>query len=231
LYDGDTTLQEKPKQQHRSTAVYVLMLINLIVFVLDKVMKNPIISRQFYLFHRRWKWWQPLTTCFCHVDRFHLSSNLFLLLLFGRSVEDDQGWVGLLFSFAWCGVLASLVSLWLLPSYTVSIGASGAVFGLFTVSMLAKLSWKDLDWRKIVEVAVLGEFVFRQITSEIANVAGGGRSGINHIAHLSGAIAGAVLVFGMRATIASYDQKGKTAAQIKLKKREEQEKDPQKDKK
>jgi membrane associated rhomboid family serine protease len=154
------------------------------------------------------------------------------LLLFGRSVEDDQGWVGLLFSFAWCGILASLVSLWLLPSYTVSIGASGAVFGLFTVSMLAKLSWKDLDWRKIVEVAVLGEFVFRQITSEIANVAGGGgRSGINHIAHLSGAIAGAVLVFGMRATIASYDRKGKTAAQIKLKKREEPEKDPQKDKK
>ena len=190
----------------KATAVFALMLCNLAVFLLDKVFRYRVIARQLYLFHYRWKWWQPLTSCFCHVDRSHLSNNLFLLLLFGRSVEDDLGWGGLLLSYVFCGVVSSLVSISLLPKNAVSIGASGAVFGLFTVSTLAKLSWKDLDWRKVVEVSVLGEFVFRQITSEISTAAGGGMSGINHVAHLSGAAAGAILVYGMRTTVARFDR-------------------------
>jgi membrane associated rhomboid family serine protease len=203
----------------RATAVYALMLLNLLVFVLDKVVRHPIVPRQFYLFHRRWKWWQPLTACFCHVDRRHLCNNLFLLLLFGRSVEDDQGWPGLVVSYVWSGIFASLVSLWLLPRNTVSIGASGAVFGLFAVSTLAKVSWNEiLDWRKLVEMAVLGEFVFRQITTEIVTAAGGGRPGINHVAHLSGALGGALLVFLMRVVVTKFDPneaKPKLAKEIK----------------
>jgi membrane associated rhomboid family serine protease len=189
----------------RATAVYALMLCNLAVFVMDKVFGWRFVARQLYFFHHRWKWWQPLTTCFCHADRFHLGNNLFLLLLFGRSVEDDQGWGGLLLSYVFCGVFASLVSLFLMSANTISIGASGAVFGLFAVSTLAKLSWRDFDWRKLVEVAVLGEFVFRQLANEVSTAAGGGRAGINHVAHLSGAAAGAILVFGMKATVATFD--------------------------
>ena len=143
----------------RATAVYALIMLNIGIFISDKVFRIPFAMRHFYLFHRRWSWWQPLTTCFCHSDRSHLSSNLFLLLLFGRSVEDDLGWGGLLLSYAFCGVLASMASLMLLPRSTVSIGASGAVFGLFAVSTFTKLSWRELfDWRKLVEMAVLGEY-------------------------------------------------------------------------
>ena len=160
------------------------------------------------LFHNQWKWWQPLTSCFCHFDRHHLNINLFSLLLFGRSVQDDFGSAGLLFSYVLCGVVSSLgVSMLLLPKYTVSIGASGAVFGLFAVSLLSKLSWREiLDWRKVVELAVLGEFVVRQVTSELATAAGGGQAGINHVAHLSGAAAGAMMVLGMRMTVARFER-------------------------
>jgi membrane associated rhomboid family serine protease len=192
----------------RATSVYALILLNLVVFVLDKVWRNPFIRRNLYLYHSRWHWWQPLTSCFCHMDRNHLSSNLFLLLLFGRSVEDDQGWGGLIFSFAFCGILSSLVSLFMLPRYTVSIGASGAVFGLFAVSTLGKLSWSELfNWRKLVETAVLGEFVFRQILSEAATAASGGTAGVNHVAHLSGAAAGAMLVFGLRSIVGRLESR------------------------
>jgi membrane associated rhomboid family serine protease len=137
----------------------------------------------------------------------HLSNNLFLLLLFGRSVQDDFGSAGLLFSYVLCGVVSSWVSLVLLPKYTVSIGASGAVFGLFAISMLSKLSWREiLDWRKVVELAVLGEFVVRQVTSEFATAVSGGQAGINHVAHLSGAAAGAIMVLGMRMTVARFER-------------------------
>jgi len=188
----------------KPTAVYALILLNLVSFVADKVLRMPFV-RSLYLVHSRWAWWQPLTSCFCHADRAHLSGNLFLLLLFGRSVEDDLGWGGLLFSFAFCGIVANLISLLILPRMTVSIGASGAVFGLFAVSTLAKLSWADLDWRKLVEVAVLGEFVVGKVLSEIRVSATGGVAGINHVAHLSGAAAGAAMVLLMRAAVSKLE--------------------------
>lgn len=183
-----------------------LLLCNLAVFMIDKVFRTPFVCCQFYLDHSRPKWWQLLTSCFCHADRHHLCSNLFLLLLFGRSVEDDQGWGGLLLSFLWCGVLSSLASLWFLPKYCVSLGASGAIFGLFGVSTLATFTLRDLDWKKLVEFAVLGEFVFREVTSEIAIATRGGIDGVGHVAHLSGAVAGALLVYVMRSTVSGFER-------------------------
>ena len=192
------------KARKPATAVYALIMANIVIFILDKVLRLPFV-RALYLYHAGWAWWQPLTSCFCHASRSHLSGNVFLLLLFGRSVEDDLGWGGLAFAFAFCGVMANVVSLLILPSMTVSIGASGAVFGLFAVSTLAKLSWNELDWRKLVEVVVLGEFVFGKVMSEIQTAATGGVAGINHVAHLSGAAAGVAMVLLLRTAIAKMD--------------------------
>jgi membrane associated rhomboid family serine protease len=162
--------------------------------------------KTFYLHHARWKWWQPLSACFCHANRAHLSGNTFLLLLFGRSVEDDLGWVGLLFAYAFCGVVANLISLALLPARTVSLGASGAVFGLFAISTLGKLSWRNSDWRNLVELGVLGDFVFSKVVSEVTTAAGGGVAGINHVAHLAGAGAGLALVGLMRFAVGKAEK-------------------------
>jgi membrane associated rhomboid family serine protease len=200
-------LGSKATSSRKTTMVHALLLLNLVVFLADKMFHVSLVRRNLYLFHAHWKWWQPLTSCFCHADRMHLSNNLFLLLLFGRSVQDDFGSAGLLFCYVLCGVVSSWVSLFLLPKYTVSIGASGAVFGLFAISMLSKLSWREiLDWRKVVELAVLGEFVVRQVTLDFATAVSGGQAGINHVAHLSGAAAGAIMVLGMRMTVARFER-------------------------
>ena len=184
-------------RRQEPTAVYALLVANIALFVADKVLGLAAV-RKLYLYHTGWAWWQPLSATFCHASRAHLSGNAFLLLLFGRSVEDELGWVGLLLSYAFCGVAANLVSLFLLPAATVGLGASGAVFGLFAVSVLARLSWRDLDWRKVVEVAVLGQFAFGQVIKEAQVAAGGGVAGTNHVAHLSGAAAGVLLVTAVR---------------------------------
>ena len=104
-----------------------------------------------------------------------------------------------------CGALANLASLALLPRSTVSLGASGAVFGLFSVSVLARLSWRTLDWRKVVEVAVLGEFAFGQVLKEARIAASGGVAGVNHVAHLSGAGAGVLLILAVRGLLARME--------------------------
>lgn len=139
-----------------------------------------------------------------------------MLLLFGRSVEDDLGWGGLLFSYAFCSVFASLASLLLLPANTVNVGASGAIFGLCSVSVLTKLSWREvLDWRKVTEVAVLGQFVFKTVLSELSTSVGGGVRGVNHVAHLAGAAAGALMILSMRAAVARSERTEKKVAHKK----------------
>ena len=48
-------------------------------------------------------------------------------------------------AFCFCGVAANLASLALLPRGTVSLGASGAVYGLFAVSVLSRLAGGALE--------------------------------------------------------------------------------------
>ncbi|KAK6140948.1 hypothetical protein DH2020_025311 [Rehmannia glutinosa] len=107
---------------------------------------------------------------------------------------------------------ANLVSWLVLPRNAVSIGASGAVFGLFAVSVLVKMSW---DWRKILEVLILGQFVVEKVMEAAqasASLGGSFRGGlalqnVNHIAHLSGALIGVVLIWLLSSVPSPTDEK------------------------
>ncbi|GAB4837269.1 Rhomboid-like protein 11, chloroplastic, variant 2 [Ancistrocladus abbreviatus] len=126
----------------------------------------------------------------------------FLLVHFwsGKLVEEEEGNFALWLSYILTGAGANLVSWLVLPRNAVSVGASGAVFGLFAISVLVKMSW---DWRKILEVLILGQFVIEKVM-EAAQASAGLSSSyagaysmqtVNHIAHLSGALVGVLLVW------------------------------------
>ena len=57
---------------------------------------------------------------------------------------------GLLLTYVACGVCSNLASVLLLPSNTLGLGASGAVFGLFTVAVAARVSLRSFSWRSWV---------------------------------------------------------------------------------
>ena len=143
--------------------------------------------------------WQFVTSAFCHASWEHLSGNLFMVLVFGKSVEEEEGAFGVWASYLVTGAGAALASYLLLPAVSrgvpvVSLGASGAVFGLFAVSVLVKLSW---DWRKLLESAILGAFVVERIWAEVGVTTRGGgvgATGVNHVAHLAGALCGVLLI-------------------------------------
>ncbi|XP_030464749.1 rhomboid-like protein 11, chloroplastic [Syzygium oleosum] len=192
---------EKPEQRpvKRANGIYWIILLNLGIYVADHLFQVQGI-KSLYLYHNWPTWYQFVTATFCHADWNHLSSNLFFLYIFGKLVEEEEGNFALWFSYILTGAGANLVSWLLLPRNSVSVGASGAVFGLFAISVLVKMSW---DWRKILEVLILGQFVIKRVMEAAQASAGFSASlhgnyslqGINHIAHLSGALVGVFLVW------------------------------------
>lgn len=178
-------------------SIYWLLLLNLGIFVADHMLKLNSI-KFLYLYHDWPQWYQFFTAIFCHLNWNHLSSNLFFLYIFGKLVEEEEGGLALWISYLVTGAGANLVSWLILPRTVVSIGSSGAVFGLFAISVLVKISW---NWRKILEVFILGQFVLdkvmeaAQASAQMAGQAYSQFANVNHIAHLSGALVGAALIW------------------------------------
>jgi membrane associated rhomboid family serine protease len=61
-------------------------------------------------------------------------------MLGGKLVEEEGGSFAVCLSYLITGAGANLVSWLILPRTVVSAGASGAVFGLFAISVLVKVS-------------------------------------------------------------------------------------------
>ena len=185
--------------------VFALLFLNFALFACDHWGHMSFV-KTLYLNHARPAWWQVATSTFCHANWAHLSSNIFFLYIFGKLIEEEEGAFGVWMSYLVTGIGANLASWFLLPksvggvlgiggAATVSLGASGAVFGLFAVSVLVKLSW---NWRRLLEVVILGQFVVDRFLSEAKMIAaagsGVGAGNVNHVAHLGGAIAGVLLI-------------------------------------
>ncbi|KAL6059978.1 Rhomboid protease GluP [Balamuthia mandrillaris] len=182
--------------------VFLIIILTLVCFLLDNVLQVPFM-RSLHLYHKRTSWWQPLTSIFCHHSYQHLSPNLFFIYIFGRLVEEScgDGAVGFVFRYVLCGLFANLASL-LLSSEgfvnesgrvyeTVSVGASGSIFGLFVISLMERLlllfrgvsSWTTttpktrkaakvseavvLLCRNLIELFILGQFVLSRLATEV----------------------------------------------------------------
>jgi len=191
--------------------VFALLFINFALFVADHWAHLSFV-KTLYLNHVHPVWWQFFTSTFCHASWEHLSSNIFFLYIFGKLIEEEEGAFGVWMSYLVTGIGANLASWLVLPksaggvlgigaNATVSLGASGAVFGLFAVSVLVKLKF---NWKRILEVIILGQFVLERFYSEarmIANVGGVGSTGVNHVAHLAGALVGVLLIAVLNKTL------------------------------
>ncbi|KAG2488436.1 hypothetical protein HYH03_012943 [Edaphochlamys debaryana] len=179
------------------------MLLCCLVFAADNLLHLPGMS-ELYLNHARPQWWQFVTHAFCHGSWQHLSGNLFNLCVFGKMVEESEGSMGVVLAFLICGVGAALATFFLTPALvsgrvTVSVGASGAIFGLFAVAVVTRLR---LNLKQLLEAAVLGQFVVRQVLEEAKHQVTGGLvlngMAVSHAAHLAGAAVGVALVLALR---------------------------------
>lgn len=82
--------------------------------------------------------WRLFTSMFLHGDNLHLFSNMFGLLIFGATVENNQriSNIKYLIIYFVSGLIGNLFTLILLPINAISLGASGAIFGLIGVAFI-----------------------------------------------------------------------------------------------
>jgi len=125
------------------------------------------------------EWYRLFTVALTHGGIFHLGFNMYSLLVLGNPLEAAYGKQKFLIVFFFSLLTGSLTSAYFASLYSASVGASGAIFGLFgALAIVGKKIGADI--RSIV-VIIGVNFAF-----------GFALGGVDWRAHLGGLIGGVV---------------------------------------
>lgn len=134
---------------------------------------------------REGEWYRLVTHLFLHGDIWHLGNNMLILFCLGNALEHYIGKIPYTVIYFFSGILAGLGSVVYNTDNTVSVGASGAVFGV-----VGAMAWLLLRNRGRLE----GFTVPRMIIFVLMSVyAGFVDRGVDNAAHVAGLIAGFLL--------------------------------------
>lgn len=145
------------------------------------------------------QWWRLLSSCFIHIGIIHLLLNMYALLYIGALLEPLLGRTRFLLAYILTGLAASTTSMWW-HDYTVSAGASGAIFGMYGV-FLAMLTTNLIE--KTARQSMLPSIV----VFVGYNLAFGLSPGIDNAAHIGGLFSGFVIGYGYFAVLSSQKLK------------------------
>jgi len=140
-----------------------------------------------------------LSSIFVHAHIVHLGYNMIWLLAFGFKVEEILSRPKYLFSFVFTGLVGSILSL-LWGRNFVSVGASGAVFGLLGIILMNQRVQNPKTWKKSLYLAL---FFFILTISVNTNI----------LSHLGGLISG--LLLGMKIEYSKKETRTLSSPKIK----------------
>jgi membrane associated rhomboid family serine protease len=179
----------------RPTFTYVFFGLNIAIFVLMSlaggsgneltlmafgVKSNPEIAQG--------QWWRFVTPIFIHIGLLHLFFNSYALWIVGPQVEKLYGGARFVILYVLTGVAGVCGSYYYHP-FTVSAGASGAIFGLFGVLLVFGIRYRSAVpplFKRAVGTGVVPVIVINLIIGFTIPA-------IDNSAHISGLLAGAAL--------------------------------------
>lgn len=176
-----------------------LAIINIILFMLCTFEGNLLYNKgglSPYCFFEEKEYYRLLTSMFLHGDIHHIVNNMLLLCGMGAMIEKEAGHLTYGAVYFASGFVGNLVSLWYkvyVGEYSVlSIGASGAVFGLvgllLILAMLPNVNIPNAS--PVRTLLVIGYSIY----------CGMGESSIDNAAHIGGVVCGILLgslIFGV----------------------------------
>jgi membrane associated rhomboid family serine protease len=126
------------------------------------------------------EWYRLITVALTHAGLLHLGFNMYSLMVLGNPLEAAFGPRKLLIVFFVSLLTGSLASAYFASLYGASVGASGAIFGLFGAFVIVGKRI-GADIRSIVVIIGINFFI------------GFAMGGVDWRAHLGGLIGGLVV--------------------------------------
>lgn len=174
-------------------AVKNLILINVGAFILELLLRlkwAPLLGLTPVNFWRGYLW-QPFTYMFLHGGIFHLLINMFILWMFGTTLESTWGTRRFLRFYFICGVGAGILNAAVTPGSPIpTVGASGAIYGLLMAFGILFPNQIILVWGIFPVKAKF--FVIGIGAVEFLSAISTTHSSIAHFAHLGGMLFGLI---------------------------------------
>ena len=187
--------EDDPKMRSsiKFTPTTFLVAANVLVYIYTSVTGGNFIQTdhtvlsqlgQFNLFVFRGQYWQLVTSVFVHVDISHLALNMLFLVIFGIRAEELFRTEEYFFVYMLSGISGSILTLVLMPIYTISAGASGAIFGMYGANII----YMRKTFGQSIVGALLYAFLLLMLTTG---------EGVNIVAHFGGLAAGLIIGYGL----------------------------------
>ncbi|AYB32416.1 rhomboid family intramembrane serine protease [Chryseolinea soli] len=184
--------------KNQPIATYVLMAINVVAYaIMATYQQSPLLDpvdivtilnagANFNPFTLGGEPWRLVTSMFLHGHVLHLLVNMFALYSLGRDLEGDVGPLRFVILYFICGLAGGLASL-AFNVYVPSVGASGALFGLYAYRLGADLMG-TYDDRRQFTLVIINFVIFLVIMTAVSFL-----MNLDHAAHAGGFVAGLVL--------------------------------------
>lgn len=139
------------------------------------------------------EYWRLLTSMFLHAGIFHLLFNMWALWVVGSFLERIMGTLRFVLLYFIAGLAGSVLVLVAGPEYVATVGASGAIFGVFGATFLWAYLSRGRDMMADQLVRTMG--IILAINIVISFV---GSAYISWQAHLGGLIGGVAAFAALR---------------------------------
>lgn len=166
----------KPK---KPIVTYILIALNVLIFLLANYDISIIYD---LLLYKNGEIYRIITCAFAHYSIFHLLFNMYALYVVGPQIESFFGRYKYLLIYLGSIITSSLLSLTFMPDNGASLGASGAIFGLFGSLLYFGYHYR-LYLGNVLRSQIIPLILFNLVLGFL-------NSGIDNAAHIGGLIGG-----------------------------------------
>ena len=168
----------------RPYITYALLVINAIIFFL--VHWNPqLLNNLVLLKNINSEYYRIITAAFTHYDIFHLLFNMYALYVIGSQIESFFGKKKYMIIYLFSIITSGLMSITFMPNNGASLGASGAIFGLFGSLIYFGYHYR-LYLGTVLRSQVIPLIIFNLLLGFMI-------TGVDNAAHIGGLIGGILI--------------------------------------
>ena len=168
----------------RPYITYALLVVNAIIFFL--VHWNPqLLNNLVLLKNINSEYYRIITAAFTHYDIFHLLFNMYALYVIGSQIESFFGKKKYMIIYLFSIITSGLMSITFMPNNGASLGASGAIFGLFGSLIYFGYHYR-LYLGTVLRSQVIPLIIFNLLLGFMI-------TGVDNAAHIGGLIGGILI--------------------------------------